>query len=762
MTARHRRTGVAVVCVGLLFIVETGCATVRMERPVTILPGEDDFEKALMRYVRGELEEAEADLVAVLERHSRDLRARDLLHAVRKERGTTGRPAPPEGARGTEGPLAPDAVIEEVLARNPEMRQAVFGVIENRARMRVANVSFGPEFSVLTRFHPLGLLTSLTQSVIEGTSGRKALLDETEQGVLASLAVYAAVRADVMDRTMAAWLDLQEAEGMLPAIDAERQAWEEQVEIAARLVGAGTLLPSVLLDKKAGLSQAERRLAQAKGQASVARATLDTLMARDTLAPLSLGPLHILTETPAELTAAIAGAKAKRPELAEAVARVEEARAEGDVRSSKIPQIDLRASYGWTEEKQESEIGRKFRIGAKTTIPLLIFPLERAQSHQEEAIVRQLEMEVERLTGTIALEVVAYHEGLRDALASSAAAGRTVEAAQEAVRALEAADRWAGLTSPVTLLETRVRLEAARQEAVRRAIDAERAALRLQRAMGVLPEKVLFERHARRDGGLRVGRAMWVSTRDIATADVDMLFEFLAARGVETVFLALIVTDLAEGREGLRTFLRSAHERGLVVHACGGEPLWAAPEGRAPAEAFLGALVSFQRDRGAEERFDALHLRVDVEARHDWDGDRSAQLADGAAAFLVRARARARDAMLPFVVDAPLGWGAVSAGTPTLLDLALESADQVVLLVPLVEANPAGAAAHEIERLSARGKRAWIRYDAAPAGSREAGLEDEVSRLEAALRARRLAAGIAIDDYQATRLEALGRPGEIR
>lgn len=116
-----------------------------------------------------------------------------------------------------------------------------------------------------------------------------------------------------------------------------------------------------------------------------------------------------------------------------------------------------------------------------------------AEADRDEAMVRQLELEIDRIAASIRTDVLARYEGVIDAQAAATAATRTVEAAEEASRALEAADKWAGLISPVTLLETRARLEAARQESVRRAYDVEGASLRLQRAMGVLPAEVLFK-----------------------------------------------------------------------------------------------------------------------------------------------------------------------------------------------------------------------------------------------------------------------------
>lgn len=725
-----------------------GCATVGVEREV-VIPGEESFERALVEYVRGDLDAAEVSLERILVERPDDRRASDLLRELRSEMG--GRTDVAEGAMPPlPSPAGPDVVLHEVLRRNPEVRQAVYGVVEARARLGEANVAFGPEFNLLTRFHPLGVLTSLAQSVIEGAVARGAAMDKEETQCLQAVSEYATVRADAADRTLTAWLDLQEAIDVSAAVEEQRKAWEEQVRVATALVDEQKLLPSELLARKVGLARAEQRIAEARSRAAEARATLNTLMARPAADPLEVTQEAVRGELPDDVRAAIARALDGRPERAGAEAGVEGAEAQRRFVAAKEPKIDLYTTYGWSPEKQESQIGRNWRFGARTSFPLLIIPLQKARDAREAAILRQLEVEVERIDAAIALEAVSGFEEVARARAAERTALGNVAAAEEAVRSFQGAAKWAESAPPFTLRGMEAQLAEAKADLVVRRIAVERASLRLQRAMGILPEKVIFERRAAAPARPWTGRALWVWDVPPDGDEAALLVDLARARCVTVLFFSTRVAVLSERPAAFRELIRGCRAAGIEVQALGGDPSWARADGRAGAERFLDAVLSYQSASAEEERFSAVHLDVEPHTTTEWrEGDRAA-LVDGYLSLLTWAGARAAEVGLALAIDVPPGWEEVPAEGGTLLSRAVGEADEVAVMVYRRTARTTlNAAAAAIE--AAGGKRAWVGVDASAAGVRT---EGEFERFLREVEAD--GAGVAIHDLHRYRKVILG------
>ena len=728
-----------------------GCSTVGVEREVS-LPGDDSFERALVDYVRGDLDAADLELERILAGTPGDRRASDLLREVREENGGK-REVTEAPTAALPSPAGPKTLLAEALTRNPEVRQELYRVVEARAKLREANVAFGPEFNLLTRFHPLGLLTSLTQSLIEGAIKRGAAMDREEAGCLTALSDYATTRADVADRTLTAYLDLQEATEIAAALEEERKAWEEQVRVASTLVDEQKLLPAELLAKKAGLARAEQRIAEARSRAAEAKAALNTLMARPATDLLDVTKEAGRGERPDDVRAAIAKAMEGRPERAGAGAEVEGAEAERRLVAAQEPKVELYGSYGWSKQKQESQIGRNWRFGARTSIPLLIIPLQAARDAQEAAVIRQLEVEIERIDAEIALEAVSGFEEVARARAAERASLGIVTAAEEAVRSFQGAARWAESAPPFTLRGMEAQLAEAKADLVVKRIAVERASLRLQRAMGILPEKVLFERRAAAPASPWTGRALWVWDVPPEGDEAALLVDLARARGVTVLFFSTRVAVLSERPAAFRDLIRGCRGAGIEVQALGGDPSWARLDGRAGAERFLDAVLSYQAASAEEERFSAVHLDVEPHTTAEWREGGRAALVDGYLSLLSWAKGRAAEGGLALAIDVPPGWEEVPAEGGTLLSRAIAEVDEVAVMAYRRTARGAlDVSGPAVE--AAAGKRAWVGVDASAS---EARTEGEFERFLREVEAG--GAGVAIHDLHRYRRLILGGDG---
>jgi hypothetical protein len=119
------------------------------------------------------------------------------------------------------------------------------------------------------------------------------------------------------------------------------------------------------------------------------------------------------------------------------------------------------------------------------------------------------------------------------------------------------------------------------------------------------------------------GRAMWLwETADVIAQEEERAATVanLLRAGVGVLFLQLPYTT--EGPDDdlsfsisrpteLRSFLRRAHAAGIAVHALDGYPEFGLREMRPKVLGLVQAILSFNRESDASERFDGIHLDVE-------------------------------------------------------------------------------------------------------------------------------------------------------
>jgi outer membrane protein TolC len=764
-TQEARRATRRWACALGLFLL-AGCATAGVNN-VTPSPDSDPFTRGLMRYVRGELAEAERELVAAVTGSSHDLSALDLLQAIRRERGLAQRLALAEPALSVPELLSPEELIRIVQTRNPEIRKAVFQVIEARAQLREANVSFTPEFSLLTRFHPMGFLGALSQSVLGGYWQQQALKHQAEATVLEAVANYAKVRTDVLGRVLTAYFDLLEAQDLIQPLEQELRAREEQAQVAITLAQYGLLLLQDTLHFKRETANLQKRYADTLQRLSTAKATLNSLMGRSPEEPrVFVRKAVLVAEAPAEAHHAVLTARDRRQEVTDARAKVGAARARREFAAHEIPSVDLRAGYGQTVKAGRGDFVEGLSVGARITTPVLIWPLQRARLDRQDAFIRQLEMEVARLISTVELETITAYEELMAAQVSLRAAQQNVEATDEALRVSRAAQQAGAGGGRIQLLSAHVDHAQALSLAVAGHYAVQRASLKLLLASGALPEKISFAQmpglvdatRLKAPNSARPGRALWVWRPTFLGNPSDMSFfvEFAKARRVESIFLFASASHLAEEPAPYRDFLKLTHTRGLTVHALNGEPTWIFPDHRAGLERFVAAILEFNRKSPPDARFDAVHLDVEPHTLPEWKAGKEQELARRYVELLRLTRESIRREGLLLAVDIPDKFDRIALGLSPLLDAVLDQADQIAVMAYKDQAQRIiEATRSEVEHTERKGKPLWIGISADPAHIRsssqgrplETELEDMIAQIQAAFSGRQSLLGVAIHDY---------------
>ena len=460
-----------------------GCSTLGV-RDLPPYQEAKPFEQGLMSYVRGDLNKSEKVLTQALQANPTERRTRELLSAVVREKGTKPseilkNPQPPAA-----DPQAPEDLIQVVLSHNPEIRKAMFQVIEGRARLREANVSISPEFYLLTRFYPLGFLAGLTQSLYGGYWKREADMAKAEEAMVAALAEYGRARQDVLFQTWWAYLDLIEAQEQARNLRRELKANKEQAGIVGLLNQEGFLMQQSQMQAGLKVQAVRQELLKAKKEAAIAQAKLNGLMDRPVQTPLKFSPRYIEARLPRPLLQAILAAYRQRPELAQARAEYERAWHQISATNASIPDIYLRATYGDSDEAGKGDFIEGFSIGAVLRTPLLFWPLRKAKLDRENALVRQMALEEDKLRNLVAVDVVEAHEALSETYTRLDTAQTQIAVAGEGRRIAYLGSEnnigVDGLTVPTAEIE---HLKALR-EGIDKDYEVQRATLNVYRASG--------------------------------------------------------------------------------------------------------------------------------------------------------------------------------------------------------------------------------------------------------------------------------------
>lgn len=567
--------------IGWVFLA--GCGPLGVSESVPYI-GEGRFECGLRAFVQGNLEQARTELEQFLKEHPGDRRARDLLEAVIDEAGGDWQPIA-EGE--VPAVLDPAQLVQLVLGRNPEIREAVFRVIEARAQLRESNLSWGPRLTGIRRFTPEGAFLGLIQPLVDALWKRPVLLSRDEQRMLAACAAYAVVRVDLLARTALAVVELNEATALRKLLAEERETALEKLRVTRERVRAGILRESDLLHAESELESLRSREAAAASQAESARSRINTLLARPVHEPREISGGRVDPSFQGDLAAMIARALEWRAEPREAAYRARAAEEQGRSAAPDLLDADLRGGYGRTRTT-----GGTFQDGwsaeMRFGVPVLILWLVEARSGREDAFARRLFLEAERWRGQVALETAEAFHALERARAELAAARKALGWAAEERRVIEALERWGGKTDRLEVLTAGERHHRAAQEAIVRESQVQRAAVGLYRAMGIDPR---FSPETAKSEGRP--RALWVR-RPRDAKDAEFLVDFAISRGISCLFAEI------EGPEDLprcRDLLRLARRRGIRVHALA----------REPSAALADGIERFNRESPPEARWDAFH-----------------------------------------------------------------------------------------------------------------------------------------------------------
>jgi outer membrane protein TolC len=601
-----------------------------------------------MAYVRGELDVSERELNRALELRPGDLRAAALAASVARELGKdSAQPQADNQAlivdasspRWNAASIDPQTMLEAVLCRNPEIRRSVYRIMESRAQVREARADIGLEFDLLFRLHPLGFLAGLSQSLLGQASKRGHLINQAQAMMLAELAEYAHIRNTLLDRVLGCYLDYQEAGELRSLLEKTYEIRQDQAQTVEALARFEVVNEDLLISVQRDLDSLRLEMNRLGRARDTAVAELNALMARRVNEPLRIESRSVVVAFPEEVEASLQIGEMNRLDLQRAKMELEVAHADLAISAVELPEVRLRARYGRHDEKGRGEFLKGPSVGLQISTPLLIHPLKSARNSREDALLKQLEVEFQRLMGEVATNIVRTFGEYLTTKEAVGIADRQLRDARDKIRLVGIADRWSDDVDP--LLQAKAKTEGTRavRESIIQHFANQRAVLNLKRALGVQPEEVEFTRPAVTrfdleaeipEPGMGDRKALRVDGEIILDDPVerDFIVDFLHIQGINKLFLSLSEVDFDEKSSVLGDFLSQCSEKDLVVYAVLDASGWIRPDQTEALRLMLEKIRLFQQGP-SNSRFAGVHFDLQQSALSDWEGGSLGQLLSG-------------------------------------------------------------------------------------------------------------------------------------
>jgi hypothetical protein len=378
----------------LLVFILTGCVPsvipqdVADERLIDVgLP----FERGLMAYIRGDEELARTELQEAVNLNHQDQRASYLLCHLDNNDCYSQSLQPQQEA---EQPIAGIRTVEQYLAlvegRSPSVRNSVYAIVEQKMILEQKQYGVGPVLNIMLRFYPEAIFAMLTQRLVELVE-HPSEMNRQNALLLQKIASYVEVKDDVLTRAFNSYVDFGTAAQQMHALRAELAAREHMIRITRLLIDSGYTVKSALVEVEAKrdktlqqLQSVETRLLSYRQRMAVLAGTEPEQFTHLTVQHLTLPETE---ETPTLRTSEL-----------EAIASqqyFDSLDVSDTISVLSLTKVNLFASYGKNYANERVTFVRGWATGVRFQVPLMIWPLSNARIAQQDAVIGQLETELE-------------------------------------------------------------------------------------------------------------------------------------------------------------------------------------------------------------------------------------------------------------------------------------------------------------------------------------------------------------------------------
>jgi outer membrane protein TolC len=414
-------------------------------------------------------------------------------------------------AAGAAGAATLEQCVEAALRDSPDVKSAAHRLEAARAAVREARSAWYPQVGLAggwtrTDNPPQAFFMALnqrraslqedfnrpddTENVRGGVVGQWRVFDGGRReadhaaalgGALAAEASLAAVRNELAHQVTAAYAGALQARAYAAVQQEAVNSLGESLRVAAARHAAGGALKSDVLNLEVQRSQAREDLIRASNGMALAVAVVNAAVGREFLAAGALEPAlpPSLLAVPPEHAQGIEG----RPELAAVAAQVRAATARmARARREYYPGVNAFGSVDWDSETLDG-FERSYLAGAAVELNLFDGFRNRSGLARARAQLQEAKAGEERLRQALALDLTQARLGEREAAERLAVAGRSLDAATEALRITQ--ERYEQGAAPVTdLLAAQVALTANRMRQATAEYDVVVARSNVRRALG--------------------------------------------------------------------------------------------------------------------------------------------------------------------------------------------------------------------------------------------------------------------------------------
>jgi len=387
--------------------------------------------------------------------------------------------------------------IALALRQHPTIRAAEQGRLAAEARVPQAQAAYYPRVDLVTSagrsqtFVSSVDRTVLANSLDARVEGRQllydfgktaAVVDEARANVRLSEGELERIREIVVLNVRLAYFGLLQARRLVAVADAALARAELNLRSARGFFEVGTKPKSDVT--KAEVEVANARVAQirARNQVRLAETTLANALGLEATTPVQIEDILSFEPVPLDPTALLQEALRQRPELRQAQARLDAARAQvAGARAGFWPDLSLTGSYGGSS----ADFPLRERWAVAATLSWNIFQgfFTTARLRETRANLEVARANYETLELQVRLEVEQAYIAVVEAAERVTATAKAVESARENLRLAQG--RYdAGVGTILDLTDAQLALTNAEADQVRALTDHKLAQAQLDRAVG--------------------------------------------------------------------------------------------------------------------------------------------------------------------------------------------------------------------------------------------------------------------------------------
>jgi hypothetical protein len=259
-------------------------------------------------------------------------------------------------------------------------------------------------------------------------------------------------------------------------------------------------------------------------------------------------------------------------------------------------------------------------------------------------------------------------------------------------------------------------------------------------------------------------KATWIWDTELILTEPKQIMDFAITQKINLIYLQI---DTSFRDASYSAFIKLATEKGIEIHALGGDPHWVLPSEQKKLKSLVGWVKDYNRKVSAQEQFRGVHIDMEPYILPDWKKDRSKIVKLWMEAIRIYTAAM-KDSGLTKGADVPFWLDGIptsaAAGAPTLDEWMMGQMDHVTIMAYRNMADtPNGIIALVADELAAavkHGKKVIVAVEALPSEEGKfisfshkgrAALTVELNKVMHEMRDNPSFLGYAVHDYRGWR-----------